>query len=205
LYNSSEELDDEDKYKYTNVLCFNNLSNAFYPWTISDNDDTSIRGIINFKSPINSFNSVIKFVTTEDIDSSSSYLTFSEELDTTYQDWSHSPSGASDYDSYFITAYMISTETQRFFQPNYVFVFQEAQDNSSCLLQAVFDYTNSNLSNKWSTKQQVYISTPYRDVNFRKLKVRGKGRALQLRFESTSGDPFNIIGWSLLQSGNQSV
>lgn len=205
LFNNNSSLPTEDRYSYNRALCYNSLSKAFYPWTISEDDNVRVRGIINLKSPENHFNSVIKFITTENIDSTNDYLTFSEASDTTYVDWSDGPNTESDYSSYFITAYMLSSETQRFFQPNYVFVFQEQEDNSSCYLQAIFDYTNSNFSNRWSVKQQTYLSTPYSDVVFRRLKVRGKGRCLQLRFESSSGSPFNIIGWSVYQTGNASV
>jgi hypothetical protein len=42
-------------------------------------------------------------------------------------------------------------------------------------------------------------------MRFRRLKVRGKGRALQLRFESETGKPFTIVGWAYKGSANADV
>lgn len=140
-------------------------------------------------------------------DGSNSYnFTFMENNDTSYLDYVDFSITGVDYSSYFLAGYKVHGQTQNFFQPNYVFVFLEQETDASCLMQGVFDWTTSTISNKWSSQQQVYNpSSVNRSINFRRLKVRGKGRALQLRFESESGKPFTIIGWSLKETGNADV
>lgn len=108
-----------------------------------------------------------------------------------------------DYTSFFITGYRIKGQTQRFTQPNYIYVYLEESGTPSAFLQTYFDFANSSASNKWSTTQQLYNSNmTNRAVNFRKLKVRGKGRAMQFKVSSESGKPFSIIGWSVKDVGN---
>lgn len=107
------------------------------------------------------------------------------------------------YDSGFTTGYRLDGQTQRFFQSNFVQVYLETLANSSCYLQGVFDFTNDPASGKWSTSQQLYNSAlTLRDVNQRRLKVRGKGRALQLKFTGEVGAPFDILGWNIWLTSN---
>lgn len=112
----------------------------------------------------------------------------------------------SGYTSGFTTGYRLDGQTQRFFQDNYVMVFLDTEDNASCYLQGVFDFTNDGSSGKWSSKQQLYNSAlTFRDVDYRRLKIRGKGRALQLKFSGEAGKPFDIIGWSMWITGNATL
>jgi hypothetical protein len=134
-------------------------------------------------------------------------FTFAEINNPTYLDWPQYAGGGVQYISEFTTGYKIHTEGQRFFQPNYIFVFLEELNNeSSCYVQGVFDYAESGDTGKWSSRQQIYNSNLLnRGVNFRRLKIRGKGRALQLRFTSDAAKPFTIIGWSIWESANAAV
>lgn len=199
IYNSDLTLANTDFYKYDSVLVFDAVAQAFYPWTIGDGTP-DIRGILYTLASSRSAAGVVKYTTTVDDD-----LTYSEANNPSYLDWEEAGDDV-DYTSYFITGYKLDGQTQRFFQSNYVFVFLETEDGASCLMQGVFDFTNSPNSGKWSTQQQIYNSAlTLRDVNFRRLKIRGKGRSLQLRFESTTGDPFTIIGWSIWETSNASL
>lgn len=210
LYN--DVTDPDDQYTYTNVLVFDTIAGAFYPWTIGDSDP-KVRGILTVQAATSAVDPEVKFTTTIDIDASNEYLTFSECLSESYKDWTvyatdeGSAADEIDYTSYFITGYRIDGQSQRFFQANYIWVFMDTLEDSSCYLQGIWDFTNSNSSGKWSTSQQVYSTAlfPSRDVRHRRLKIRGKGKALQLKFESESGKPFSIIGWSILESSNASI
>lgn len=86
---------------------------------------------------------------------------------------------------------------------------------SSLFLQARWDWTNSGDSGKWSTIQQVYkyprnfipdeSELTYEPGNLlvtSSSKIRGRGRALQLRFSSESGKDFNLLGWGIVYTGN---
>ena len=111
-----------------------------------------------------------------------------------------------DYSSYCDAGYSIRGELQRFQQPNYVFVYMGEETNASAFLQSKFDFANSSTSSKWSSTQQLYNSAiTGRGTRTRRLKVRGKGRAMQFRFTSESGKPFTILGWSVKDSVNADV
>lgn len=183
-------------YDYNRVLVMNGTTGAFFPWTISSSETHGIRGIVYAIDPSLTTVSKIKFTTAYNYSGSTESVTFSETKATTYLDWAET-----NYSSYFVTGYKIHGDTQRFVQPNYVFVFLDTETDASLYMRAIYDYTNSGDSGKWSTAQQCYRSSlTNRDVNFRRLKVRGKGRAMQLKFYSETGKPFTCIGWSLNES-----
>ena len=211
LYNDASSLAEADYYKYTDILVLNTVAGSFYPWTIGDSDP-DVRGILTASTASTTEAPIVKYTTTIPINATNEYVTFSEILNNTYKDWtdyatfSAQASDEIDYTSYFITGYRLDGQAQRFFQSNYVFVYLDTVSNSSCYMQGIWDFTNSNASGKWSTLQQIYSSgTTLRDVNFRRLKIRGKGRSLQLRFESESGKPFSIMGWSLWETANSAI
>jgi hypothetical protein len=60
----------------------------------------------------------------------------------------------------------------------------------------------TSLSNKFSQEVQCY---KYRDgylVAIARNKIRGRGRALQLRYTSEAGKDFNLLGWGLVITKN---
>lgn len=146
------------------------------------------------------------FVSKLDDSGATRSYTFAESRSTTYLDWYSYDTTGTDYESTFTVGYKIHGDTQRFFQANYVFVFLEQETNATCYMQGLWEFTTSADSNRWSTAQNVYNSAlTNRAVNFRRLKVRGKGRALQLKFTSDTGRPFTILGWSLFETQNASI
>ena len=211
LYNDTAELSTDDVYTYNKVLCYNGFTDAFFPWTIGDSDPV-VQGITYLQDAERNEPTAIKYTTTIPVDASNRLLTFSEVKQVNYIDWQSyaddqvDQSKAIDYVSYFITGYKLAGAAQRYFQPNYCFLFLEQEENASAYLQAIYDFTNSGNSGKWSSKQQVYNALLLnRDINFRRLKLRGKGRSLQLRVNSESGKPFTIIGWSIWESLNSEL
>lgn len=200
LYNSDGTLASTDYYKYDSVLVFDSIAKCFYPWTIESSAPV-VRGIVYALEGNRSEEGAIKYTTTV-----GATLGFSETNSTRYLDWYTYNTTGVDYTSDFVTGYRLDGQTQRFFQSNYIFVFLNTETNSSCYVQGVWDWTNSSASGKWSNTQQVYNSSlTNRGINHRRLKIRGKGKALQLHFESETGKPFNIIGWSIWESSNASV
>lgn len=76
--------------------------------------------------------------------------------------------------------------------------------DSSLLMQARWDWANTSASNKFSQQVQVYRNTKPSatiaggfPIVVTKNKVRGKGRALQIRFTSESGKDAEILGWGI--------
>jgi hypothetical protein len=185
-------------YDYNRLLVINGLSGAFYPWSFDTPTDVTVRGIQYVKSP-SSETPNIKLTVTNDSD-----LFYAEHRQETYLDWDDFGS-EQDYDSYFVTGYKLEGQAMRFFQPNYIIVYSEIEDDASCFMQGLFDFTTSGNSGKWSTPQQIYSALSDRSESYTRRKVRGKGRALQLKFYSETGKPFTIIGWALWVTGNATV
>ncbi len=76
--------------------------------------------------------------------------------------------------------------------------------DSSLLLQTRWDWANATISKKFSQEVQVYRNTrpnPNTIDGFpiivTKNKIRGKGRAIQLRFTSQPGKDAEIVGWGI--------
>ena len=192
-----------DKYVYNNVLCLDAKTNAFYTWTISSGP--IVRTIDFIRPATRNTDGKVKFMIHQNYTGSAADQTFAEILNENYLDWEIEGTSIN-YDSYFVTGYKLDGETQKFFQPNYLFVFLKQITNSSCYVQAIFDDTTSNATGKWSSQQQIYNENLLlRGTNFRRLKLRGKGRILQLRFESEDQKPFNIIGWSIWETTNANL
>jgi hypothetical protein len=233
IFKSTAAASIEESYEYDSVLSYSFLTEGFYPWTIETgtvavHDIFVIKGeggtqsvesvtmsdgaeILSdlFGDPVTIFalsRSLItpKFkylVSAGEPDVAA--FTFAETISTTYKDWFTADSTGQDYDSTFTVGYKLHSDTQRYFQANYVFVFLEQETDASCFMRGLWEFTNSADSNRWSQPQQIYNSAlTNRAVNFRRLKVRGKGRALQLKFYSETGKPFTIIGWSIWETQN---
>lgn len=128
--------------------------------------------------------------------------TFGDVSNTTYHDWV-TPSGSTgaDYTSYLNTFYQITDDPMLWLQSPYVYVFVKNtdtwDDTKGLLMQGAFDWFNSNASHHWSAQEQVY-SFRNNPVSAVRKKVRGKGKALQLRFTSVSGKDFNLLGWGIV-------
>jgi hypothetical protein len=112
-----------------------------------------------------------------------------------------------EYEANFTTGYRLDGESQRDFQSNYVMAYLESEEGSSVLGQAVFDFTTTANSGRWSTLQECYDGDRDSDtsVHAKRLKARGQGKALQLRFEGTGGNPFTIIGWNIWITSNATL
>lgn len=235
LYRTTDAANPEDKTDFDRILVYNLLTQAFYIFSIPDYDirvhsieifkgfageSTVLNVVVDDEQVVTGGDDVIIFNTQEntsvpvfkylisyyDQTLGIDRFTFAELKDPGYLDWS-TYAGGVPFESEFITGFKIHTDGQRFFQPNYIFVFlEERASDSSCYVQGVFDYALSGNTGKWSSKQQVYNpALTDRSVNFRKLKIRGKGRALQLRFTSDDQSPFTITGWSIWETSNASV
>jgi len=215
LYNTDESLAEEDYFRYDAVLGINGLSGAFYPWVTTikaERDGPEVRGAVYIINPLGLFTPTVKITTTIDNDPDED-LTYSEIYHTGFKDWIgyatdiNDEDFIQDYESYAITGYRLDGQGNRFFQGNYITVFTEDNgEENSCFVQGIYDFTTSGNSGKWSTPQQCFNNNlTNRSVNHRRLKIRGRGLAMQLKFFSESGKPFTLIGWSLLESSNAAV
>jgi len=145
-------------------------------------------------------------------------LTFSD-----FAGWTDA-SGAEPYSSYMDTGFQINgsiKNDQQFVyvipafnrtEKSYVVSGGDAtwQNQSACRMFSKWDWTSTSSSNKWSSAEDAYrltepvdFSTVDGTYNYvggqevvnNKLKVRGQGTSLQLRFNSQSGKDMQLLGF----------
>lgn len=153
--------------------------------------------------------------------------TFSEFIDDDLVDWQSFNQVGENYSSYIETGHELLGDAIAEKEANTVYCFfkrteENIVDNdgtleydqpSSCYLRGKWHWTDSDSANRWSESQQVYrfnrFTTPVVagvfDYGFEVIQtinqVRGKGRALSLRFESEEGKDFHLLGWSVPYTG----
>ena len=165
----------------------------------------------------------LKFLTFHETSAGVYQYIFSELLDDRVLDWySHDDTGT-DYSSYIETGHDILEDLISEKEANTVYTFfKRTEQNytevgdvidydypSGCLMRAKWQWADSATSGRWSDQQQVYRLQNYYiptgsgsfDYGFEVIQtinqVRGKGRALSLRFESEEGKDFHLLGWSI--------
>lgn len=201
LYRSTSSTTTDNAYEYDRILCLNTLTGAFYPLSIGTGSGYPTVNGIAVTQYVGAVGSTTKFITTKNTSGTTFTITFSEERDTNYVDW-ETPNVGLDYSSYFTTGFKVPGEGLKQQFGNYINVFCNTAANSSLRLRAKWDYANSSASGDWSTEQEVYVTKNFRDTLRRRVKLRGRGIACQLSFRSTSGKPFNLIGWSMVETVN---
>lgn len=139
--------------------------------------------------------------------------------DITFKDW-----GSVDYTSTFTTG--VNTTGDSFIKKDLVYLTTQLSrteavntqgniyNDSSCMLQMKWDFEDNSYSHKWTTPVQIYrsrrlfapgLDTPgFDDISIRmpvittKHKIRGVGRALQIKFTSEPGKNFEVLGWNIV-------
>lgn len=197
LYRSEATETLEDRYEYDSVLNFNVETRAFYPWRIGTTGNPLAVGIIAVQGAGDNLGSWVTKVVTLIPDTPPDYnVTFSEFHDVTnFVDWYTDDDTGENFDSYFIAGYVYDGQLMNKFQIDYILVYSDSDEDNSCYVKGLWDWSNSGASGRETTAQQIYNHENNHDVIVRKLKFRGKGRTLQFKFYSRDGAPFSIIGW----------
>lgn len=222
IYREDEAEDVTQLYEATKLLNFNTNTGAFYIWTPAVSDVT-INGIVvlehrggDVEEELVTVDGVTVTADGDDVtvltlenavvvpkfkylvsypDDGSYELTFAEAWDEDYEDWA-SFDDAVDYESYFITGYGLRGEGNKTFQNNYV-TFHSGMD-SQYYVQGIWDFTNSGDSGRWTSTQLIDTTTQtHRDYVYNKRKIRGHGKAVQIKVSSVPGQSFNVIGWAV--------
>lgn len=232
VYRSTSPTTVTERYEYDRVLNLNTNTGAFYPWSLTTTSAVKINGIVLTQgigsttstvsvtdnsgvvvttgagavttevTTVSSVSSTIKFLVSY-TQSSTYKITFAEAFDETYKDWTIKSAGI-DYSSYFISGYKVQGDGHRKVQPNYITVYSDNNEPTSVFLQVLWDYANTGDTGKWSSSQLIqHLGVSY-DYKKRKLKLRGHGIAYQLKYSSLSGEPFRVVGWVTLVTGNTS-
>ena len=113
-----------------------------------------------------------------------------------YADWITEDGAGIEYTSYFISGYALPGNAITESQMNYVNVYTNTLTGSSLLVSTLWDYVNTTSDKRWTGTQQGYKHDANHNVSIRRLKIRGKGQALQLQMKSSGVLPFEVLGWS---------
>ena len=182
-------------------------------------------------------------VTTEDLllnrSSQFSYLTIvgtdftiSKFNNLTFKDWKTEDSTGADYSSYLVTGYELFGDIMRSKQIPYVFFYftrtedgytevgnaLELDNQSSCLVQSQWNWSDSANSGKWGSQFQAYRLLrnyipsgggdpfDYGDgVIITKNKLRGSGKTLSLKINSEEGKDMKLLGWAYPATATSNV
>jgi hypothetical protein len=110
----------------------------------------------------------------------------------------------------YLTVFMKCTETA--FDVN-----SNPLNQSGCLMQSRWDFTDNAYPGKWADEVQVYRQLrafftvgagPFDDgypLVITKNKLRGRGKAVQFKFTSQLGKDMKIVGWTGTFVGNTNV
>ena len=110
----------------------------------------------------------------------------------------------------YISVFMKKTETE-------FDALTQPVNESGCLMQTRWDFTDNPNPGKWSDEVQVYrqprvfLASPNTTFDdgyslvVSKNKIRGRGKAIQVKFRSEEGKDMQLVGWSGTFIGNTSV
>jgi hypothetical protein len=202
-----------DRYNYNKVLNWNTSNKAFYPYTFVGTTDY-IKHALYIVGPggSNSPDPVFKYPVTIPVPNvvGEAVLTFGEERDdVNWVDWisdttSYQGTGIG-FTSYFFTGYNLAGKALTKWSPTYVYVYSDNTAFTQYKIKGRWDFASSGNAGKDSNYQVITNDKPNYQYVYRRHKIRGRGMALQLNVQSISGQPFNIIGWTIWEMINQGV
>lgn len=153
-------------------------------------------------------------------------FSLSEYRNSDFLDWYTEDSTGVDADAYLEAGYLTGGDSQRNKMAKYLIVHCKRTETgyeldgsgnivfdtpSSCLIQGRWDFTDSSNSGRWSDQFEAYrLNRLYipsgvgdsfdygYDIVTTKSKLRGSGRALRIKFNSSPGKDFYVYGWGLM-------
>jgi len=201
IYKSTDETDVTSRYTFDSALNINTYTRPFYPYTINTSP-AHISSILYVTSPGGSNAPFSQF---EYLTVYNGQFTFSQENDfTTWLDW-NSTGAPVNYTSTFTTGYKLHGKAWKLWWLGYIWVYSNnaIYPNTSYGIQGLWNYGSSGNSGKWSSKQNIQnVGDNFGNIA-RRIRIRGHGLALQLKFTSVQGIPFNFAGWAMYENINQ--
>lgn len=158
--------------------------------------------------------------------------TFASYSNTDFKDWESFDSVGIDSPAYLYTGYMSGDVFMLNKEIPYItFYFERTEDGfemsggdmiptkqSSCKVQAQWDWSDNIISGRWGTEFQAYRFNRHfipagvgSDFNYghsvihTKNKLRGRGKVLSLYIHTDPGKDCRLLGWSMLASGDGNV
>lgn len=202
-YRDSNESSVTDRYQFNRILNYNTATKAFYTYTIQTTNGAYIHGINYVAGPGGSTSPapVFKYITSY---TAAPYnFTFSEERDLNYVDWAGLSNTS--YTSFFITGYSLKGQAISKFQVPYAYVYSRNPSENEYIIQSIWDYAGTGNSGRWSTRQIIDNNNSNFTMLYRRHRLRGRGLAVQIKFSSVTGKPYDIMGWALYNSINQGI
>lgn len=109
-----------------------------------------------------------------------------------------------DYTSFFTSGYAIDGQGIAKFQSPFIIIYANDEETNGFTLSSIWDFATdfAVYTNKTGTQQTFLSEGGSHAWNSYKRKMRGVGRALQVKITSVSGLPFEIAGWAIEVSTN---
>ena len=190
-----------------------------------DVDDVSNNDVVANIPVLNGTKKTFKVVALHPVSANNYSLTFSDFLNTRvsatkFKDWYKFNTAGVEQDAYFITGYnMGGNGPARTKTGMYLTVFMKRTETSfdananpynesGCLMQSRWDFTDNSNAGKWADEVQVYrqprpfLAEPFQAFDdgyplvISKNKLRGRGKAVQFKYASQSGKDMKIVGWT---------
>jgi hypothetical protein len=205
--------------KRNEILIFDETLGAFFPWRITDDEDgtylTDAVFIRDVYTTSSSQSSNLKYLI---VDGTTGTLTFAEFTNVDFLDWS-----ANNYQSYAEAAYNFLGDLETRKTVPYVTVFLKKTEesytevagqyvpirDSSCLVSAYWDFKNYPTTSEQQAYRRKYtLPTPPEEINdpfevvITRLKLRGRGRVVRIRFESQDNKDFHLLGYNMIAARN---
>src|SRR5882672_3915659 len=202
-FRSTNESGISNRYSFDTILAFNIVTQAFYPYTLPTNSLSTITDIKYIQNPGGSSNPVPVFKYTTTVGTN---ITFSEENDIIgFNDFFSENNIGYNFISFFITGYKLTGKALTKFQAPYAYIFSRNPSSNSYYIQSIWDYAGSGLTGRWSVKQQKSNSPNNYTNMYHKVRLRGRGLAMQIKVTSVDHKPFDLMGWGIWNEVNTGI
>lgn len=198
---------------------------------VVNNDPVVINGdpvVTSFEERLGISQRELGYVVVTGISPTISY-TFAKYTNNDFRDWYSEDNVGVDADGFLVTNHISGGDFQRDKQVPYIHAHLRRTENgfdedmnpinpSSCLVQARWDWSNSNASGKWGREFQAYryrkLYLPQDDEDdydngfetiVTRNKLRGNGKVLSLKFRTEPFKNLHLYGWSMIISVAENV
>lgn len=226
IYNGDTVADDTKHQYYNRILKFDVLLQAFVPQSIADTDYPMLTSLYTVEDAVSidgTFSNLKFTVLVED--GTDVKWTFAEMNDTSFYDFKDFDGVGVSYSSYIEPGNKVFQDAVTYKKAPYIYSYFKRTEEafvvdgssyvfdrpSACTLRGKWEWSDSETSNKWTNNMEAYyfkrsyfvdpsdLDFDYGfDIILTKRKLRGKGRALRVRYESQAGKDFQLQGWSLV-------
>ena len=200
----------------------------------SSNVMQSTNSVVATLDVVNGTVQQFKVLTLHPVTSNNYSITFSDlentrTTSTKFKDWYSYNNAGVEQTSYLLTGFdMGGNGPARSKTGQYISVFMKRTETSfdssanpvnpsGCLMQTRWDFTDNSYAGKWQDEVQVYrqlrpyFATPLTTFDdgyplvVTKNKVRGRGKAMQMKLTSEAGKDMQLVGWSTTFVANENV